>query len=51
MSVEALAEAADLPPAYLGLIEHAQESASNLALPKIAGALHVDVNAIDPIAD
>jgi hypothetical protein len=51
MSVAALAEAADLPPDYVSLIEEAQESASNLALSKIASALHVDVGAIDPIAD
>jgi hypothetical protein len=51
MSAEALAEAADLPPAYVGLIEQAGESARNLALSKIAAALHVDVGAIDPIAD
>jgi hypothetical protein len=35
----------------VGLIEQARESASNLARAKIAGALHVDVGAIDPIAD
>ncbi len=51
MSLAALAEAADLPPDYVGLIEEAQESASNLALSKIANALHVDISVIDPIAD
>jgi DNA-binding XRE family transcriptional regulator len=51
ISIAALAEAADVPPEYVGLIEQAQESASNLALSKIAAALRVDVGEIDPIAD
>jgi hypothetical protein len=51
MSIAALAEAADLPLDYVGLIEGAQESASNLALSKIASALNVAVGAIDPIAE
>lgn len=51
MSIEALATAADLPPEYVEQIEGVQESASNIALSKIAKALHVDVGVIDPIAD
>ena len=51
MSVAALAEAAGLPPEYVGLVKQAQESASNFALAKIADALHVEVGVIDPIAD
>ena len=51
MSINALAKAADLPPEYVGQVEEAQESASNMALSKIANALHVDLGAIDPIAD
>jgi len=41
MSVEALAEGADLPPAYVGLIEQAQESASNLSLDRSAIGLTI----------
>ncbi len=51
MSIDALAKAADLPAEYVGLVEEAQESASNLALSKIANALHVEIGVIDPIAD
>jgi DNA-binding XRE family transcriptional regulator len=51
MTIDALAKAADLPPEYVGLVEEARESASNLALSKIANALHVDVGVIDPISN
>jgi len=46
-----LAEKAGLTQSHISRLEHAEHSATNLTLEKIAGALGVDIGELDPCAE